>query len=86
MADIHAHPVHNTVSRGIIECDPKASGVEFDVKEGRATANASRTARSLHPANPAVEAIEMEQPAGVQQMEAVTLVWTKKWLVIAYAL
>jgi hypothetical protein len=84
MADIHAHPAHNTVSRGIIERDCKASGIKFDVKEGRATANASRTARPLHPANP--EAIEMEPPVGVQQMEAITLVWTKKWLVIAYAL
>jgi hypothetical protein len=84
MADIHAHPVHNTVSRSIVERGFKASGIKFDVKEGGATANASRAARSLHPANP--EAIEMEPPAGVQQMEAITLVWTKKWLVIAYAL
>lgn len=30
--------------------------------------------------------IDPEQPAGLQKMEAVTLVWTKKWLITAYLL
>jgi hypothetical protein len=32
------------------------------------------------------ETVDADQPAGVQQMEAITIVWTMKWLVIAYAL
>jgi hypothetical protein len=84
MADIHAHPMHDTVSRGIVERDLKVSGIEFEAKDGRETANASGAADTVHPLN--ADAVEIEQPAGVQQMEAVTLVWTKKWLATAYAL
>ncbi|KAF2833780.1 siderophore iron transporter mirB [Ophiobolus disseminans] len=32
------------------------------------------------------EPIDPEQPAGVRQMEAITSVWTKKWLIAAYSL
>jgi hypothetical protein len=32
------------------------------------------------------ETVDVNQPAGVQQMEAITIVWTKQWLVVAYAL
>ena len=61
-----------------VERDPKISFSEFDMKDGRATANAANA--------PNGEAVDVEQPAGVQQMEAITLVWTKKWLFVAYAL
>jgi hypothetical protein len=33
-----------------------------------------------------VPPIEAGKPAGMAQMEAVTMVWTKKWLIAAYVL
>jgi hypothetical protein len=32
------------------------------------------------------EAVDPEQSAGLRKMEAITMVWTKKWLIAAYAL
>jgi hypothetical protein len=83
MADIHAYPMHRTVLTSIIERD-NASTSDIEMKDGRATTNGSRTAEP--PNTPDSETVDADQPAGVQQMEAITIVWTKKWLVIAYAL
>ena len=33
-----------------------------------------------------VESIDVQQPVGVKQMEAVTLTWSKNWLITAYCL
>ncbi|KAH7135230.1 siderophore iron transporter mirB [Dendryphion nanum] len=33
-----------------------------------------------------IEAVDSSQPAGVQQMQAITMVWNKKWLILAFAL
>ncbi|KAF2000345.1 MFS general substrate transporter [Amniculicola lignicola CBS 123094] len=40
----------------------------------------------MHPVKPSdVESIDSDQPLGVQKMEAITLVWTKSWLITAFA-
>jgi hypothetical protein len=83
MADIHAHPMHRTILTSIIERD-SASTSDIEMKDGRARINGSRTTEP--PNTPDGETVDADQPAGVQQMEAITIVWTKKWLVIAYAL
>lgn len=33
-----------------------------------------------------VENIDENQPAGLREMEAITLTWSKKWLITAYCL
>ena len=32
------------------------------------------------------ESIDSQQPAGLKQMQAITLTWSKKWLITSYAL
>lgn len=32
------------------------------------------------------ESIDEQQPAGLKQMQAITLTWSKKWLITSYAL
>jgi hypothetical protein len=83
MADVHAHPMHRTVLTDIAERGTPTIS-EFDMKDVRATTNASRIPVMAN--TPHDEMVDVNQPAGVQQMEAITIVWTKQWLVIAYAL
>lgn len=33
-----------------------------------------------------IESIDLDQPTGLMRMEAITMVWTKNWLITAYAL
>jgi hypothetical protein len=83
MVDVNAHSMHRTVLTDIVERGTSSIN-EFDMKDGRATAIASRAPGMVNTPND--ETVDVNQPAGVQQMEAITIVWTKQWLVIAYAL
>jgi hypothetical protein len=83
MVDVNAHSMHRTVLTDIVERGTSSIN-EFDMKDGRATAIASRSPGMANTPND--ETVDVNQPAGVQQMEAITIVWTKQWLVIAYVL
>jgi hypothetical protein len=83
MADVHIHPMHRTVLADIVERGTPSIS-EFDMKDRRTTTHDSRTPGMT--STPHHETVDMSQPAGVQQMEAITIVWTKKWLIVAYAL
>ncbi|KAF2625465.1 MFS general substrate transporter [Macroventuria anomochaeta] len=61
---------------------PNTSG---DIKTAAVTETGGRT--DSHAQKPSdVESIDSQQPAGLKQMEAITLTWSKKWLVTAYCL
>jgi hypothetical protein len=83
MADVNAHPMHRTVLTDIVERGTPSIS-EFDMKDGRTTVNASRTPAIAN--RPDDQRVDVSHSIGVQQMEAITIVWTKKWLIVAYAL
>lgn len=61
---------------------PNASG---DVKTAAVTKIGERNdSHSQKPTD--IESINSHQPAGLKQMEAITLTWSKKWLITAYCL
>ena len=61
---------------------PNTSG---DVKTAAVTETGERTdSFSQKPRD--VESIDSQQPAGLKEMEAITLTWSKKWLITAYCL
>jgi hypothetical protein len=72
----NVNAMERAASSGVIYHDFNDSG--SDVKLTRVT--------STPKARDDVAPIEEGKPAGMAQMEAVTIVWTKKWLIAAYIL
>ena len=47
----------------------------------------ARSGSHIHKLRPNdAESIDTQQPAGLQQMQGITLTWTKEWLINAYCL
>lgn len=79
MADTHAS-AGRIGSMAIIERDFYDHHSEEKILPLKASRSVTpQQSIDLEPPNP-------KQPAGVRQMEAITLVWTKKWLITAYVL
>jgi hypothetical protein len=56
-----------------------------DVKTAGVTETSERN--DSHPQKPNdVESIDSQQPVGLKQMEAITMTWSKNWLITAYCL
>lgn len=86
MADIHATPSQRVGSMAIIERDYYGSNDELVPEDDKGVPlEPLRREDSFHgltePERP-----KPVLPAGVRQMEAITQVWTKKWLIAAYIL
>jgi hypothetical protein len=75
MAGTNVTAMTQIASMGLNERDFPSSTSDF---------NGSEKKSATHHATPVD--VESEQPMGLKRMEAITQVWTKKWLVATYVL
>lgn len=85
MTSNNVNNLERVASMGIAERDLNhSSSIDYMESEKKIPifyANHDATQKPLD-----VETVDASQPAGVMKMEAITLVWTKKWLITAYTL
>lgn len=84
MADTNACMLEKMTSMGIARCDVNGSGSDFNDSEKKTAFTVSDDVKPHRPVD--VESIGSDQPTGLKRMEAITQVWTKKWLIAAYVL
>lgn len=69
---------------GIHDREINSSGSDISRGDKKPTINISEDGSSRKMGD--CEAVNPEQPAGVRKMEAITMIWTKQWLMAAYFL
>jgi hypothetical protein len=84
MADTNAYMLEKMTSMGIAKRDVNGSGSDINEGEKKTSFTVSDDLKPDRPVD--VESIGSEQPTGLKRMEAITQVWTKKWLIAAYVL
>ena len=84
MAGTNVNALEKVASMSVAERELNNSSSDFTDFEKKGNVTASHDAMPQRPVD--VESIDSDQPAGLLKMEAITLVWTKKWLVAAYVL
>lgn len=85
MADIAVNCLENVASMAPYKYEKSDSGISFhsDTANGLAPdeePTVTRQATSDH------EALHPDQPPGQRNIEVITQVWTKQWIIVAYAL
>jgi len=80
MVVTNVHAV-SAASMGANEYQADSSGSDFNYGDKKGDATVTQ-----HEARSDTDSIDPEQSAGLKKMEAITMVWTKKWLIAAYAL
>jgi len=83
MVVTNVHAV-SSAALGVHECEINGSGSDFSHSEKKASVKVSDHGATQELRE--IESVGPMQSAGVQKMEAITMVWTKKWLIAAYAL
>jgi len=85
MATANVTGIERAASLALSSRDSNSPNDSGDVKVAAVTESYAR--HDSHPHKPNdVESIDTQQPAGLQQMQGITLTWTKKWLITAYCL
>jgi hypothetical protein len=86
MADINATPSQRIGSMAIIEHDYYGSNEELVPEDNKGVPFETLRREDTFQGLTEPERPKPVLPAGVRQMEAITQVWTKKWLITAYIL
>jgi hypothetical protein len=85
MATPSVKEMERPVSLALSSHDLDSHNSSGDLKTAAVTETGERT-DSLPQKPNDVESIDSQQPAGLKQMEAITMTWSKKWLITSYCL
>lgn len=83
VSNVHAV---SAAALSIHEFEANSSGSDFIYGEDRKGGATAKHGEASKERGNTDAVVDPEQPAGVRKMEAITMVWTKKWLIAAYAL